>query len=325
MSTQITCLDDHIGIRDVVGFDTSNSGLYINDLPGISTRQLDKIKDSIEDYSDVGNAWEQIRIRAQQRLQADIRIHMKKYFRNIAVVDNGITGQFDINTNEAAANKMKGHLFDYSTISKNLELHLNYAQLYMNAGSNFTIKIYNASTGELITSKSYIGNATGIVKLDLQLVYAVHEYPQLFVCYEDTGLDLKRSSDLGFGAFSPVGSYSVTIGTSPIMANLTGDTSGLVLAYQLRCSLENYICQNIDLLTYAYWYALATEFMLERVHSDSLNRYTMIDRNRAMELVIEFKNEYTEKLDSVLHDIIIEEDGYCFVCAREMNLRTVLP
>jgi len=325
MSNTIACLDDHIGILDVSGYTTTNSGLYINDLPGISTAQLNKIKDSVEDYEDVGNAWEQIRLRAQRRMEADIRIHMKKYFRNIAVVDNGITGQFDTNTNETAENKLKGILFDYSTSSKNLELHLNYAQLYLTAESDFTVKIYNASTGEQLTAKSFTGNGTGIKQIDLQLVYAVHEYPQIFVAYEDTGLSVKRASSLGFDGLSPTGSFSATIGTTPIMANLSGDTSGLVLAYQLRCSLENFICQHIDLLTYAYWYALGTEFMLERVHSDSINRYTMIDRNRAAELVEEFKTEYTTKLDSILHDTVIEEDGYCFVCAREMNIRTVLP
>ena len=67
------------------------------------------------------------------------------------------------------------------------------------------------------------------------------------------------------------------------------------------------------------------EFMLERIHSIALNRYTMIDRNKAMELVNEFKIEYETKLDSILHDIVIEEDGYCFVCAREINIRTVIP
>ena len=68
----IQCLDDLVGILSVSEYSTSESGLWINDLPGITTQKLDLIKDDIEDYEDTANAWEAIYTRAKRQLEQDI-------------------------------------------------------------------------------------------------------------------------------------------------------------------------------------------------------------------------------------------------------------
>lgn len=77
------------------------------------------------------------------------------------------------------------------------------------------------------------------------------------------------------------------------------------------------VCEKIDLFDVALWYLLGTELMIERTSSDSVNRWTTVDLEKAEQLKEEFYVEFKEALsDAVLsinpHDT--ECDTGCAPC-----------
>ena len=75
----------------------------------------------------------------------------------------------------------------------------------------------------------------------------------------------------------------------------------------------------------AFLYKLGIEFCKERINSDRINRYTLMDRDQAMELKDSFQKQYQELLQNALIDLRIENDGVCFECNKAVNYKMILP
>ena len=74
----MNCLSNYIGLRGC-GTSTSLSGLYINDLPGISLKQIVSLTNEEEaTYLDM---WNMIQRRAESRFSLDVREAMTKYYK----------------------------------------------------------------------------------------------------------------------------------------------------------------------------------------------------------------------------------------------------
>ena len=67
----------------------------------------------------------------------------------------------------------------------------------------------------------------------------------------------------------------------------------------IECIIEKYK----ELLSVSIWYLCGAELMVERVNSDRLNRYTTIDRKRAIELRDYFYNEFDIELKQAVLSI----------------------
>jgi len=317
----IACLTDLIGIRNVSGFTTSTSGLYINDLEGITTDQLDKIKDDTEEYDDVGSVWEKIYIRAKLLFEADIRRSMRKYLKKTSVKTNVITGQVYNNESISPSAFYKGQYFDFPITGHNLELHLNYGQVYVPVSSTVIINIYNFNTGDLLNTASQLGS--GLVKVNLGFEYVVHEYPKIFVAVDHENITSYKATDYEIGGLWYNSPAIVSKAGSVIYSNLASGNIGLILNYHIRCSVSNFVCHHIDQFTTPFLYRLGIEFIKERLGSAEVNQYTLTDQPQAIALLEMFKGEYD--LDTIIQGIQIEEDGLCFECNHPVTRKIMMP
>lgn len=78
------------------------------------------------------------------------------------------------------------------------------------------------------------------------------------------------------------------------------------------------ICEKKDLFDVALWYLHGTELMIERTSTDTLNRYTTIDLDKAEELKTYFYGEFQACLDDAVQ-AIDPTDSDCVTDCVESN------
>lgn len=100
---------------------------------------------------------------------------------------------------------------------------------------------------------------------------------------------------------------------------------GLNVKFNLTCSLEKFIEENINLFQYALWYRIGVDLMKERIVSDGVNRFVVLTPERAEELMKVFNEDYRAALDSATMNIRMNEDPICFICKRPIKAVTSLP
>lgn len=65
--------------------------------------------------------------------------------------------------------------------------------------------------------------------------------------------------------------------------------------------------------------------MNERLASERLNFFTLVNEERAVELRDFYKEKYENQLDSVLDNLEPEFDGLCFPCEKKRTFKVSLP
>ena len=318
----ITCLQNFIGIRDIPGYDTPTSGDYINDLPGITTTQYDQIAED-EEYA-LTETWENIEKRSINGIQSDINIALKKYFRNYSFVNNTITGFYDDSVAIAQSDNLSGWYFDMSPYSSNLMVNLNFAELYLSSEVTFDLYVYNVATGDLLDTITTVG-VEGINRINILGNYPVWKYSRLYVCYDNSIVSTIKASDQTLSGFPYVKRGEIPTASQVAFRNFTGSTSGLILNFNIDCSIDQFVCNRVDLFRESFLYKLGIEFCNERIYSDRVNRYTLLDREEAIRLRDEFKIEYIQKINGVLQGLQMNSNDFCFECNKAVNMRYMIP
>jgi hypothetical protein len=317
----IECLNNLIGIRGIVGYEDPDSGYYINDLQGITTQQLEDISDD-EDQYEPRLAWVDIYARSSRTLETNIKTHLKKYFKRYSYIDNGITGQLTESETLTAANNLNGWSFNLGYQSKNLVLNLTEFSLYLNTAVDFDIFVYDLNTGQKLDEIRYTGIA-GLNTYRLLKNYAVHKHDNIFVCYNANEVSVLKQTEYKPHGFTVSGDIART--GSIVEGNLNNGDTGLSVTFNLECSVSNFVCQRIDSFKDAFLYKLGVEFCNERIYSDRINRYTLMDRDEAEKLRTEFQMQYEELIEAALKDLQVRESDECFECNKAVNYKAMLP
>ena len=109
------------------------------------------------------------------------------------------------------------------------------------------------------------------------------------------------------------------------MGNVGNTGQGMIVNYNFECSLHNWVCQRIQLFSSPFQYLLGYEFCQERLFSDRINHYTLLNRDRAQELAEVFLERFNEEIDSILDAIVLDQWDFCWQCDREINYKPLLP
>jgi len=327
----ISCLENYFTLRNV-GTTTPKSGRYLNELAGISTDQLDLIKETDESIS-LEQAWDDIERRAVRRFESQLFTWGSKYFRNDSYMENVVTGQYDNNTSVPAGTSLRGWKFgDFLTTHKNMSLVIQSADLFNNTSSDVTssIFVYNSSNGKLLDTISATFTANKITTVHLNKEYPLWKYPDLFVCYDDSAVTSLKSGNLGIGAVTNSAQGAISNSATVLEANIGGvgtTGQGLILTYSIQCSWDNYVCQRVKIFEEPFLYLLGAEFCNERIFSDRINQYTLLSVEDALRLKDFFNDTYKELIDSTLKSMPIDFGAVdaCFMCDREINYRQMIP
>lgn len=316
----ITCLSNFFGLRDVSGFDSPESGRFINELPGFKTSILDEIRD---DEDTVEQAWTNIYNRANNLFEQDVMSAMKKYFRKYQLIDTSVTSELDSTDQLLSENYYNGWLFDVQTWSKNTKLVIEKVNFHLDTAQSGTIYIFDAWTGKTLFSNTFTG-VEGINQVMLNKEYATYKHNRVYVAYDSSEIQPYKLQDLGFG-FSVANRKKVLKTSSVIKSNMSFSESGLSVTFSLKCSLDNFICQRLSVFSEAFLYKLGIEFLKECKYSSELNRYTLLDLDEKNEAINDFKEEYDKMIDNSLKDLNMTDNDVCFHCSKPITQKLMIP
>ena len=315
----IACLNDWIGAR---GIKEGDSGLYVNDLPGMSTASINLTK-SFDD-TDLNECFERVSNRAINLFESDVRTQMKQTHKFFGLKENITTGIIREYEVLDTAVKWNGwHLYT-SGYHPNLEIIINNIHLNLISECSLTIKIYDAISGVELYTKDVEG-IEGTNEIKINKAYKTSSYPNIFICYDAEDCDVLKASTYDSGEYYNQNSVSILKSNPILKDNLSGDNTGMIVNYSVRCSLESFVCDRLDSFSQAILYKHGVELLNERIFSDAINRYTLLDIETAEKLKDVYEREYIKLITDALisSDVII--DGECFVCNRMVNLRVQLP
>jgi hypothetical protein len=324
------CLENYIGLRGLCNSTAPESGLYINDLPGISLKVLDKI--SNEEQVTFFETWKTIQRRTLQRLNtAVVNAMQKKYRLNKLVEYNQLPATYDATNNQtAAAAEYRGLTIDITgwdeRVSALMVIHVQTLRLYLKAAGDVTIKFYSLNGTAATEVKSItISGVIGWNSIPVNEYF--YDVAKLFIGYDATAVssvELKLDETLNadyccdgcWDGWDCCGSQIKGAKSDKPFSTLTqgNNTFGLTGVVSIQCRYENLVCNNKSLFATALWYLLGAECMAERVHSDRINRYTTVAIDKAKEL----RNEYTEaanvELAQVVDGITLNLSDCCLEC-----------
>lgn len=323
----ISCLDNYIGLLDVTVNPTS--GRYVNELPGIDTAQFDLIRK--DEAYDIDSAWNDIETRAIRKFETKLNQWGARYFRNFSYVENNVTAQY-INNDQVPSNTdYRGWLFrDWASWQKNLSLNLQFVELYSTSNVTSSILVFDARTGDQIDAISFDFVADQINRVFINKQYPLWKYTDLFICYDAEDVTSLKVRNLNFGNFRGSRQGKISNSATVLKDNIAGvgtEGQGLILTFSLNCAWDNFVCQRIQLFEEPYMYALGVEFCNERLFSDRINQYTLLDHERAINLRDQLNEDFESMMDSALKSLSIDfgPQDYCFRCSREINYAPLLP
>lgn len=329
-----SCLEDWIGVQGCNG-NTSNSGVYLNDLAGIELRNIDEIAN--EEQVNFSGVWDDIQTRALNRFQTDVISGFSKKYR-LKMLTQGIDVGKEIDTTVTTASGaqyrgLKLELNDESDKYAMSNLQVIYIQkirLYLSGAVNTTLKVYDLDLGTQLYSSALTGSA-GWNEVNVNTIFTAR---RIYVCYDATTvtsvkLDLTDLESCGCFCNCGVdidGAYSAT--ASPTTLTSTDTSYGLSLVFSVQCKYDNLVCNNRELFTQPLLYCLGIEFCTEAIYSPRMNRWTTTDAKKMKMLRQEFEAKYkggtiddggiimsySGELSTVLDSIQMDMSDCCLEC-----------
>lgn len=329
------CLSGYIGIRGCSDSEPA-SGLYLDDLQGISIKSIDKIANAEQiTYKGV---FTDIERRALRRFESLITnwLSLKYQIKRVSQSGNlGLTIQGDAT---AAAADYRGYWVLLSELDDYVKspLHVYHQQthsLYLTQAQSATIKVFDV-TGissnsielnqlDSTTFNGVVGWNTIQVNTDykptlgIAVVYDAtnitsqgHEIPQ--GCYDYCGC-----LDDCYGCEAKVEGIR-TNDLTPETVTRGTDTYGLSGIFSVGCKFDQFICDNRQAFATSLWFLYGHEYFNERLYSDRLNRYGILDREIAKEARDEMWKAFNEELQIILEGIDIKEDC-CVSCNAQVK------
>ncbi len=322
---------------------TPDSGLFINQLPGIELEMIDSLAD--EQQVDFNGVYDDVQERAIRRLKTDVNAEFKKRYLLKNLTQSIDMGRLiDTTSITALAPQYRGitltldrqdENFAYSNLQT---IRVQDVSLFFNVNAATTIKVFDLETGtELFTKDVAAPGSTGFQTITILREFTARE---IFVAYDATLLssveqDLQKLKNAvnrtqdgctffcidcgGTNRNAEIRGATSAITTTVVEDDLTtGDNAfGLSAKWSVTCSFDTFVCNNKEAFSRALWLLLGIELSRERRFTSRLNQFTSFDRNTAKELMKLFEVEYR---GGTIDDIAYE--GELFMALDAINLNT---
>lgn len=312
------CLRDYVGVRGC-SYAASDSGMYINELPGIEFANIDQLANA--DQVSLSGVWSDVQNRAIIRFRQDVLGKISGFDRRYRLKQ--ITQTVDIGKDiDASAPTVAAVATRGQTIELNKEgdqyVGSNMQGIYLQ-GFNFYLianaAIYDFAVTDLDTGDILWNSAEPLtVGWNLIKVEELFSVTRISITIDTTACDTAELSLDGFALSDPYSNWSMGFGynNNYLFWNWGCDCSSMVRGYQdiagietfgidtfgisaifsVRCTYDNIICKNKMYFASAFRLCLAIELMAERMFSSRINRWTTVDLAKAKELKKYFEVSY---------------------------------
>lgn len=318
----MACYDGYIEIDDST---PSRTGLYAVDLPGVDIATLEGLtKEDQEDYTELHAM---ILKRAWLNLVTDVSIALQNKFLIDAKVVARETSKFKDSANGGSGKA--GVKIEFS-LPKYARLHIISISVFSQAAYespdvNFYIYDEDENRELLYSDASVISEGRNTVNVDQDF-----EVDKVFVAY-DAGDNSFRETENRYYNSLYINWDKLTctfpcFGETGYQGTVTQvNGGGLNVKFNIVCSIEKYICENINLFKSALFYRYGVELMDEQLLGNRLNKYTTMTEERATERGGYFGAKYSANVGEATKSQNIIEDPYCFRCKNAVMSKTIIP
>lgn len=315
----MSCFDNYISISG-----TSRSGLSIIQLPGVTEEVLTELIP--EDYTTLQDFWDdKLYSRAVSNLVSDVskEIQDRFNFDHKLISRETSTILVDQNSNSGLA----GLKITFS-LPRYAKIHVKSIEVWSNetTGSpDATIEFYEKDAdGELlyfVDANLQPGRNTINVDRDF-------EVDELFIAYDPEVLRLRKTENKYFASckydfFDEVVCDACFYWGRGSFEQVNG--GGLNVIYNVHCSIDKFVCQNLNMFKTAFWWKLGAEVMVERRIGCTINKSTAMTPERAEELFNFYGAQYEKELVNAVRSQSIREDDICFECKGTVEVQSSLP
>lgn len=301
-----------IGIRDYINCTEPESGLWINDLPGVSLKIASKV------------ANEEVHTGAEL-LKTCIGRAVKKVFDDF---DSEITPYFNINTivqTREVNDYRDASVLATSNNNRGLTLKRWRSELALIYVEEFYIKSNTTKTKDVLI---YDGDDLALTIKDVDFtagkiktvrVDRKFKNETVKILMDNSDVEVYSTSiyNYGYSTCEPCNGEQGFIVKGWTGSEEDSNIYGIGVKASVRCYNENIMCAILPKLYYVIWYASGVEFMKEKIYSDRLNSVTMFTKDKAKELLEEYQIEYEKKYNTTVKNIqayLRSTKGECITC-----------
>lgn len=334
------CLKDYIGIAGC-GRPAPLSGLYINELPGISIKSIADL--ALEDRDTYLKVWDTVQKRALAKFESDVYQFFERKVKLKTILESTDLGSVIGDTIYAPEATNRGVMFDL-TYGTNLITGSQYQAFWIQQLSFFSIQtlagfelkvidlqrkqVMDTFTMDIVPGWNYV---------NVEKRYATN---RLWICYDSTlvtgsqhqlpyppygwFLDFNYSGFAWYGQAMVYGSQSSN--QFVVNANQGQDTFGMSGIVSIICSYDALVCNNKNVFKNALLYKLGCEMMLETLSSGNMAKWTTINRARAQEILEQnFIPQYNQYLNQIVDGFDLDTADRCIECSGRIQTRFAIP
>ncbi len=329
------CLYELIGVKKACTDIEPITGLYINDLPGMSLKLADAAANS-EKVNGIKLIQDRIEF-AEKYLSNDIRNFMQDRFVINSILEQTTVGIYKEDNNViASSNKLRGIKIIVREYPY-LNINISRIGLRLSTTVDTNVLIYDLYKNELLYTLPISAVADQITYINVNKKIPTNKQRRsLFICIDANVSDQYDASlyNSSTGCMSCNQSQYLSYPTSGTLdaalskteSNFvsSNSTGGLTIDYTIECDLDNYICSLGTTLAWPLLYKTGHLIMQELEHSDQLNTIVMIDSGKNKELADYYDAEYIKSLNQITQNIKTPKD-ICFQCAPKIRKVVQIP
>lgn len=326
---KITCLDNLIGVKNSCSDITGDSGININDLPGMTIKMADGVI-SNEYQSGVEMVKRKIEL-AGIAIKNELSNFLAPNMRSRSIIDNEVIGHYlqDRQLHSLEAGKYQGiqvRIEQYPYF----EFFVNQLSFFGDATIGFDVLIWdliegkqidtirvNAIADEITTVDVFKSYPTNRQKLNLAFIYdagITNSFKSSLIngsdCFDCTGIMSHRNRWLTANGVKFTQAATITNST----VKGIGHTSGLSITYSLNCALDNFLCSVKNRLAYPLAYKAGALIMEEVMYNNTrINSFVTIHKDMAAEARESYLFNYESAMKELFGSIVLK-DNICFPC-----------
>jgi hypothetical protein len=300
----------------------SRSGLYANQLPGVTLNLLDDLtKDEQEDWEEF---WEDIYERSIVNFVGDVQGKLADKFYVDLVLLSKETSSFkdDLNAETGDA----GITLSF-VLPKYGVLHVSQIEVYADYGqTSKTFTFYeNDADGRVLLTKT-VDLTVGLNTINVDTDFSVDK---LFIGFDPTAASIRQTKNRYFDN-TFYNEFSDTSCLFPCYNNQGASFTqvnggGINAIYTATCSISKYVEDNIKVFRESFWYRIGLELLRERIFSDRFNRWTTLTTEDAESKQAIYAKECELKLNNAIRSLRLTEDPVCFSCKSTVHSSYITP
>jgi hypothetical protein len=333
----MNCFDNLIGIHRSCNETEPSSGLWLQDLEGMTLSIANAATDN-ETISGITLIEEKITF-AQNAILATLRNQLANQVRVNSILQNDTVGYYKDNLRvvSAEAGKLKGIRVRVKSYPY-LEFFLSRLFLKLKDAVTTDVYVYDLMSDTLldtiaITTVAKKPTAVLVNKSYLSNRQNLH----LFICFDSSVSDTYETNISGANCASCTGNDysnryisfsggSIDTADQKIDSNISSNsgTNGLSVEYSLNCSIEPYICNMGNQLAWPLLHKVGAEIMKELIASRRLNSIVTIDKGTNEMLRDKWEAEYMASMSAILDNMKLPTD-ICFKCNQPVRKTVAIP